>query len=126
MGKSTLLNAMFGLDLQTGDISEKIRRGKNTTRKAELFVMDDIRVLDTAGFSLLEIETLMDPAELREAYPEFVPFEGKCRFSPCLHDKEPGCAVSRAVTEGTLDAERVSRYRELLTEVRTRWRERYD
>ena len=125
-GKSTLLNRLFDLGLETGDISEKIRRGKNTTRKAELFVLGDIRVLDTAGFSLLEMEDVMDPAELRLSYPAFLPYEGQCRFSPCLHDREPGCAVSVAVAEGRLNEKRVKRYRELLTEVRDAWRERYD
>ena len=64
VGKSTLLNALTGLRLETGDISEKIQRGKNTTRHAELLEADGLRVLDTAGFSLLEMEDNMDPVTL--------------------------------------------------------------
>ncbi|MCR4882644.1 MAG: ribosome small subunit-dependent GTPase A [Clostridiales bacterium] len=126
VGKSTLLNALFDLHQQTGDISEKIRRGKNTTRKAELFVQGDIRILDTAGFSLLEIDEVMDPAEARLFYPEFQEYEGACRFDPCLHDREPGCSVTAAVARGELNEARVKRYRMLLTEIREKWRGRYD
>ncbi|MBQ9306580.1 MAG: ribosome small subunit-dependent GTPase A [Clostridia bacterium] len=127
-GKSTLLNTLFSLSLETGDISEKIRRGKNTTRKAELFSVEDgqIRVLDTAGFSLLEMEDVMDPTQLRLFYPEFAPYEGTCRFAECLHDREPGCAVQSAVEAGSLSEARVARYRQLLGEVREVWRDRYD
>ncbi len=127
-GKSTLINRLFGLNLETGEISEKIRRGKNTTRRVELFVSGDIRFLDTAGFSLLEIQEIMDPSEVRMAYPEFMPYEGTCRFQPCLHDREPGCRVRMAAESGEEDVsmKRLERYREILQEVRTAWRERYD
>ena len=125
-GKSTMLNALFDLKQETGDISDRIRRGKNTTRKAELFVQDDIRILDTAGFSLLEMEEIMDPVEVRLLYPEFQEYEGTCRFEPCLHDREPGCSVSAAVAQGELNEERVKRYRALLSEIRERWKGRYD
>ena len=125
-GKSTLLNALFDLHQETGSISEKIRRGKNTTRKAELFIQGDVRILDTAGFSLLEIDEIMDPVEMRLYYPEFQEFEGTCRFEPCLHDREPGCSVTAAVARGELNEERVRRYRLLLSEIREKWRGRYD
>ncbi len=126
VGKTTLLNALFGLSMETGEISRRIERGKNTTREAELIVKDGLRVFDTAGFSLLELDGRTDPAELREAWPDFAPYEGRCRFQPCLHDREPGCAVTAAVAAGELDARRVGRYRELLNEVREAWRNRYD
>ena len=118
-GKSTLLNALLGLALETGDISRKIARGKNTTRQAELIEKDGLRVMDTAGFSLLE------PEKLRERYPEFRPYEGRCRFRECLHDREPGCAVREAAQRGEIHPERLERYRELLQETREEWRERY-
>ncbi len=126
VGKSTLLNALMGLDLETGEISRKIQRGKNTTRHAELLVKDGMKVLDTAGFSLLEMERDMDPVTLKDWYPEFYPYEGLCKFDVCCHDREPGCAVTVACREGKLDPERISRYRSLLEEVRQTWRERYD
>lgn len=126
VGKSTLLNALLGLSLETGEISRKIQRGKNTTRHAELLVKDGLRVLDTAGFSLLELDGGMEPVTLKEYYPEFAAYEGKCRFEPCYHDREPGCAVTAACGEGAIHPERLARYRALLAEVRQAWRERYD
>ena len=126
VGKTTLLNALLGLDMETGEISRRIERGRNTTRQAELIVRDGLRVFDTAGFSLLELDGRTDPVTLKDAYPEFLPYEGKCRFQPCLHDREPGCAVSAAAAEGELNIQRVVRYRELLSSVREVWRNRYD
>ena len=126
VGKSTLLNALLGLSLETGELSRKIQRGKNTTRHAELLVKDGLRVLDTAGFSLLELDGGMEPVTLKEYYPEFAEYEGKCRFEPCYHDREPGCAVTAACGEGAIHPERLARYRALLAEVRQAWRERYD
>ena len=126
VGKSTLLNALLGLSLETGEISRKIQRGKNTTRHAELLIKDGLRVLDTAGFSLLELDGGMEPVTLKEYYPEFAEYEGKCRFEPCYHDREPGCAVTAACGEGAIHPELLARYRALLAEVRQAWRERYD
>ena len=126
VGKSTLLNALLGLSLETGEISRKIQRGKNTTRHAELLMKDGLRVLDTAGFSLLELDGGMEPVTLKEYYPEFAAYEGKCRFEPCYHDREPGCAVTAACGEGAIHPQRLARYRTLLAEVRQAWRERYD
>lgn len=126
VGKSTLLNALFGLGLETGEISEKIQRGKNTTRHAELFARGDARVIDTPGFSLLEMDEVFDPVLLREYYPEFRPYEGKCRFSPCYHGSEPGCAVLQAAKDNAISPERLERYHILLADCRQAWRDRYD
>ena len=126
VGKSTLLNALFGLSQETGDISRKILRGKNTTRHAQLFSFGDVQVIDTPGFSLLEMDEVFDPVLLREYYPEFRPYEGRCRFSPCYHGSEPGCAVLAAVKDGSISPERVDRYHILLADCRERWRNRYD
>ena len=125
VGKSTLLNALCGLELKTGELSEKIRRGKNTTRHAELIERGGVAVLDTPGFSLLETD-VFDPVELKESYPEFAEYEGQCFFQPCYHATEPRCAVREAVTEGKIDAQRHERYAALLNEMKQRWRERYD
>ena len=126
VGKSTLLNRLLGISLETGSISQRIQRGKNTTRKAELLLSGGLRVLDTAGFSLLELDGEMDPAALKECWPDFEPYEGCCRFEPCFHDREPGCAVTAAVQAGKLNEARVARYRQLLAECRENWRKRYD
>ena len=125
-GKSTLLNALLDLNLETGDISRKIARGKNTTRRTELIERDGLKVMDTAGFSLLEPEKQMEPEKLRERYPEFRAYEGKCRFRECLHDREPGCAVQEASDRGMIHPDRLERYRLLLAEIREEWRDRYD
>mgnify|MGYP003298902977 CR=1 FL=1 len=127
VGKSSLLNALFpALSLEVGEISEKIQRGKNTTRHAQMLIHDGIRVLDTAGFSLLELDAKMEPDKLRECYPEFVSHEGCCRFTPCMHDREPGCSVTAAVQAGEIDQGRVERYRLLLSDVRETWKQRYN
>ena len=126
VGKSTLLNTLFGLSQETGDISRKIQRGKNTTRHAELFTFGDIQVIDTPGFSLLEMDEVFDPVLLRDYYPEFAPYESACRFSPCYHGTEPGCAVLKAAREGKINAARLDRYHTLLADCRQAWRDRYD
>ncbi len=126
VGKSTLLNALFGLELETGNISQKIQRGKNTTRHTELFQREGVRVIDTPGFSLLEMDEVFDPVLLRDYYPEFAAYQDQCRFSPCYHGSEPGCAVLQAEREGKIHPARMERYHNLLAECRQAWRERYD
>lgn len=125
-GKSSLINALYGMELETGRLSEKIDRGKNTTRRCELIPLEGGgMVLDTPGFSLLDSE-LFDPVELKDVYPEFVPYEGKCYFQPCYHAAEPKCAVLEAVRGGEIDLQRHERYVRLLEEQKIKWRERYD
>ena len=117
-GKSTLLNTVFpGLNLVTGDISEKIGRGKNTTRHTELFDLPGQSgyIADTAGFSLLDFErfdffTLEDlPHTLRE----FTPYLGKCRYTDCMHLSDEGCAILEAVRSGAIPRTRHEAYKEL-------------
>ena len=125
-GKSTMINTLYGLELETGDLSRKIERGKNTTRHCQLIPVEGGgMVLDTPGFSLLETE-LFDPVELKDCWPEFARYEGQCYFQPCYHASEPRCAVRDAVAAGEIDDERHGRYMELLEEMRQRWRDRYD
>ena len=126
VGKSTLLSAATGLTLQTGEISRKISRGRHTTRHAELLFSGDYCVLDTPGFSLLELWEGLEPIQLKEYYPEFFPYEGECRFSPCYHLSEPGCAVLEAAREGSVSKARLERYHTLLKKVQEAWRNRYD
>lgn len=126
VGKSTLIAALTGERLETGDISRRIRRGKQTTRHISLIEKNGLQVLDTPGFSLLDLPGEMPPEELRQEYPDFAPYAHGCRFAPCLHGREPGCAVSRAADEGLIDRERLERYRLLLRQAQENWRERYD
>ena len=125
-GKSTMINALYGLSLETGDLSRRIDRGKNTTRSCRLIpVPGGGMVLDTPGFSLLET-ALFDPVELKDSYPEFIPCEGRCYFQPCYHATEPHCAVRDGVASGQIDVLRHERYVALLEDMKQRWRERYD
>ncbi|MBR2823313.1 MAG: ribosome small subunit-dependent GTPase A [Clostridia bacterium] len=124
-GKSTTINALMHTDRETGDLSRKIARGKNTTRTAVLLEKEGLRVMDTAGFSLLEAERNLPPETLRERYTEFLPYEGKCRFNECLHDSEPGCAVAEAAKRGEISPARWQRYRMLLAETRENWKNRF-
>ena len=125
-GKSTMINALYGLDLETGSLSRRIERGRNTTRHCQLIPVEGGgMVLDTPGFSLLETD-VFDPVELKDSWPEFAPFEGRCYFQPCYHATEPRCAVREAVADGGIDARRHGRYAALLEEMRQRWRDRYD
>lgn len=124
VGKSSLLNRIFGLELETGGLSRKTERGRHTTRRSEMMAVDGMLVLDTPGFSLLEIPN-MEPQDFAELYPEYNELAGDCRFQPCLHDREPGCAVHAAVDAGRLSAVRWERYRELLAEVKENWKGRY-
>lgn len=126
VGKSTLINALYGLSQETGGLSEKIKRGKNTTRRCELIPLNGGgMVLDTPGFSLLDLD-LMDPLELRKLMPEFEEFEGTCRFRPCVHISEPGCMVRAAVERGEIAEERWQRYKTLYDDMKKKWGERYD
>lgn len=126
IGKTTLINALNGFDLETGDLSEKIERGKHTTRRVELLHgAGGSKVLDTPGFSLIETE-LMPPEALEKLYPEFLPFLGNCRFTPCAHIAEPDCAVKDAVKSGAISSERYERYILLYNEMKERWSRRYD
>lgn len=127
VGKSSILNCLFpGRDLETGGVSEKIGRGRHTTRHVELLLTPGGgTVADTPGFSLMEVEE-MEPSELPLRYPEFAEYRGQCRFSGCLHDAEPGCAVKQAAADGRIPPERLTRYREILRETKEKWRNRYD
>lgn len=126
VGKSTLLCAATGLRLQTGEISRRISRGRHTTRHAELLYSGGYQVLDTPGFSLLELWEGLEPVRLKEYYPEFSPYEGQCRFSPCYHLSEPGCAVLEAARAGEVSLARLERYHLLLKKAQEAWRNRYD
>lgn len=118
VGKSSLLNAIEpGLSLTTGELSQKIGRGKHTTRVAELLVLSGGGfVVDTPGFSFTEFIE-MNPEDLRFQYREFRDILAGCHFSSCIHQKEPQCAVKNAVSAGTIAASRYESYCELLQEI---------
>lgn len=125
VGKSHLISTLLGVELESGSVSRRTRRGRQTTRHISLLEERGLRVLDTPGFSLLEAPGNLEAADLPPLYPEFDPYLGRCYFSPCLHDREPGCAVIEAEAAGLIDAERMARYRVLLDEIKQNWRDRY-
>lgn len=110
VGKSSLLTALFpGLALETGSISAKTRRGRHTTRHVEIFpVGPDAYVLDTPGFSNLELRFLEKAEELAALFPEFP--VGQCRFDDCRHIREPGCAVKEMADTGEIATHRYANY----------------
>ena len=112
VGKSSILNALEpDFCLQVGQVSEKLGRGRHTTRHVELFRLKNGAVVaDTPGFSSFEEETLCPPEELAYAFREFVPYLGQCRFVGCAHVREKGCAVLEALSRGEIPQSRHDSY----------------
>lgn len=126
VGKSSLLNALIpALTLEVGGLSQKTARGKHTTRHAELWPFMGGAVLDTPGFSLLDLR-LLEQAQLDAAYPEFGDAPTRCRFSHCSHISEPDCAVKALIGETGLSAGRYARYMEIHRDIEQRSKTRYD
>ena len=125
VGKSSLINSILPeIHLETGELSEKIGRGKNTTRHAELIPCMGGALLDTPGFSLLEFQ--YDPGLAQLGYPEFAAYSQFCRFRECSHVSEPDCGVRNAVSDGKIDPERYERYTEIYRELSERRKHQYD
>lgn len=118
VGKSSILNALVEqVYMETGSISEKIGRGKHTTRHSEVFVLDnESYILDTPGFTSLSV-MVSEREKLRFYIPEFDQYEGKCRFSGCVHINEPDCAVKAAVNDGRINAARYESYAAMYNEL---------
>ena len=113
VGKSTLLNAIDpSLQIATGEISEKLGRGKHTTRQVQLYPCAGGYLADTPGFSTFEVEQYlqMDKERIADCFPEFQPYLGQCRFSDCAHVCEKGCAVVEAVQAGKISKSRHDAY----------------
>ncbi len=117
-GKSSLLNVVQpGLQLRTGEISAKVRRGKNTTVSAVMLPLEAGGYLvDTPGFSEVGLWGI-DPGELDDCFPEFRPYLGQCRYADCRHRTEPNCGVRAAVESGPIARDRYESYRVLLGEL---------
>ena len=117
VGKSSILNAILpDLKLPVGEVSEKLGRGKHTTRHVELFsIGNNTYIADTPGFASFDVEMIqsIDKRELQHCFSEFREYIGKCRFNDCVHLKEPDCAVTDAVRDGRIHASRYESYRKL-------------
>lgn len=113
VGKSTLLNALAPeLRRETGQISQKLGRGRHTTREVEIFEICGGRLADTPGFASLEAQKLcrIPKEELQHTFPEFEAYFGQCRFTGCSHRAETGCAVRAAVEAGKISKTRYASY----------------
>ena len=114
VGKSSMLNALCpGLALPTGEVSEKLGRGRHTTRHVELYSLgDDTFVADTPGFSSFDTEQMdvLLKENLQYAFPDFAPYLGGCQFHDCSHRAEPNCAVRGAVEAGDIEPSRYDSY----------------
>ncbi len=118
VGKSTILSHIIGSELETGAISDKISRGRHTTRHVELFKLKDGGyILDTPGFSSVETEDV-SLEELDTCFPEILRAKGGCRFRTCAHIDEPDCSVKKAVEEGEIPLSRYESYKELYETLR--------
>ena len=119
VGKTSLMNAISDQwELATGEISDKSKRGKHTTRHVELFQLDkDTLIADTPGFSSLVLPEDIKREELSRLFPEFLSRLGDCRFATCMHKNEPDCAVKEALENGEIAQSRYDNYLALLEEV---------
>ena len=120
VGKSTISNKLVGRELmETGEISEKLKRGKHTTRHSELIESDHGFLVDTPGFSNLDL-SFMKEEEVKDYIRDFHDFEGECKFTSCAHVSEPKCAVKDSVEEGKISRERYEFYLDVLEEAKNR------
>ena len=126
VGKSAIINALFGENSsKTGELSEKIKRGKNTTRHCEIFYENNIYISDTAGFTSLDEKLLpVSYFELPYYYPDFVEKLSGCKYKSCTHTTESvsDCAVKRAVYNGEIDKSRYERYLQIFKILNDKWR----
>ena len=118
VGKSSTINAIDNtVDLRTGEVSEKIGRGKHTTRYAQLLPFDEGYIADTPGFGNLLFEDF-DEKNLVDCFKEFAEFEDGCKFCPCNHTHEPVCGVKEAVASGEVAQSRYQSYLDILQEIK--------
>ncbi|MBR2614257.1 MAG: ribosome small subunit-dependent GTPase A [Clostridia bacterium] len=116
VGKTSLINALFNYSLKTGDLSEKINRGKHSTTYSNIYFVGDIKIIDTPGFAVIETEEFTGDDDIKDYYPEYVEVANLCKFRDCKHVNEPGCKVLELVKGQKLSFNRHQRYLELLKE----------
>lgn len=120
VGKSSLLNAVDSkFAFQTGEVSDKIKRGKHTTRHASLFSLDDDSfIMDTPGFSAIEFSDI-SLERLPTLFPEFNNYGGNCKFSPCYHEHEPVCGVKEAINSNRITPSRYAAYMSIRKDIQS-------
>lgn len=119
VGKSSLINQLQdSVYMETGSISEKIERGKHTTRHSEIIpIGEDAYIMDTPGFSSMDMPGF-EKEDLWTCYPEFLPHEPYCKFQGCSHISEPNCGVKDALAEGSISSIRYENYKLLYEEMK--------
>lgn len=119
VGKSSLINRLSpSANMETGEISAKIERGKHTTRHSEIIALgEETYIVDTPGFTSLDISEITKE-ELGQYYPEFMQYEPYCKFSGCAHLNEPSCGVKDAVADGKISRVRYENYKVLYQELK--------
>lgn len=123
VGKSSLANQLQKeIQMETGTVSKKLKKGRHTTRHSQLIpVRENTYLVDTPGFSSLYLDAI-EKEELRFYFLEFEKYEGQCRFQGCVHISEPGCAVRQALEEGEISLSRYEDYRDLFNELKNKRR----
>lgn len=126
VGKSSIINRLQDqTTMETGSISEKIERGKHTTRHSELITISkDTYIMDTPGFSSLSIFD-MEKEDLKGFYPEFAPYESECKFLTCAHIHEPVCGVKNALSEGKIHKIRYENYVSFYEDLKEKEKRKY-
>lgn len=123
VGKSSLANLLQKeIQMETGTVSRKLKKGRHTTRHSQLIpVREGTYLMDTPGFSSLYLDAI-EKEDLKCFFPEFAPYEGQCRFQGCVHISEPGCMVRQALEEGRVHPSRYENYWNLFTELKNKRR----
>lgn len=116
VGKTSIVNRLFGENKRTGEVSVKTQKGKQTTTVSEITEKNGMRIIDTPGFTSMDI--MVGEDVLPWSYPEFVKYSGECRFADCRHINEPDCAVKKAVEDGLIFKARYVRYKDIHKEIK--------
>lgn len=123
VGKTSVINALFKTDFKTGELSEKLERGRHTTTYSRIIRGEDFSLFDTPGFSELAVD--ISPEDTATNFPPFENYLGKCKFLDCSHTTEPDCAIKNAVQLNEITKSRYLRYKEIYEEIKTEYKNRY-
>ena len=115
VGKTSIINSVFGLNQKVGELSDKILRGKHTTTRSEIFECEKVRLVDSPGFAV--IDAMVSAEELPDCYDEYFTVSPECKYRGCSHVNEPDCKVKELVKSGVLSKDRYGRYVEIYKEL---------
>lgn len=124
VGKTSLVNYLFGLNKRVNEVSEKLKRGRHTTTSRTLYVVGDFMIIDTPGFSSI-VTSDIKSSEISHYYLDFEEFYNLCSFRDCTHTHEPDCAVKEALSEGKISKDRYERYLEIFKETKENEKRKY-